>query len=87
MGLQKQLDILVEFCASRGQTVNVLKTKTMVFEPSCMLALASSKSLLQVPGSSDAPHTRAHAYPCVLVQSSKKGHVWAPMEMSAVGHP
>ena len=31
-GLQKQLDILAEFCAKRGLTVNVKKTKTMVFE-------------------------------------------------------
>ena len=31
-GLQKQLDILAEFCARRGLTVNVKKTKTMVFE-------------------------------------------------------
>ena len=32
-GLQKQLDILAQFCAARGLTVNVQKTKSMVFEP------------------------------------------------------
>ena len=31
-GLQKQLDILAAFCAARGLTVNVKKTKTLVFE-------------------------------------------------------
>ena len=31
-GLQKQLDILGAFCAARGLTVNVKKTKTLVFE-------------------------------------------------------
>ena len=31
-GLQKQLDVLAEFCASRGLTVNVNKTKILVFE-------------------------------------------------------
>ena len=32
-GLQRQLDILQEFCAARGLKVNVQKTKNMVFEP------------------------------------------------------
>ena len=32
MGLQHQLDILQEFCATRGLKVNVQKTKSMVFE-------------------------------------------------------
>ncbi len=32
-GLQKQLDILSSFCAKRGLTVNVKKTKILVFEP------------------------------------------------------
>ena len=31
-GLQKQLDILEAFCEARGLTVNVKKTKTLVFE-------------------------------------------------------
>ena len=31
-GLQKQLDILAEFCLARGLSVNVKKTKTLVFE-------------------------------------------------------
>ena len=31
-GLQKQLDILAACCAARGLTVNVKKTKTLVFE-------------------------------------------------------
>lgn len=31
-GLQKQLDILADFCAARGLSVNVKKTKTLVFE-------------------------------------------------------
>ena len=31
-GLQKQLDILSRFCAARGLTVNVKKTKILVFE-------------------------------------------------------
>ncbi len=31
-GLQKQLDVLAEFCAARGLTVNVNKTKILVFE-------------------------------------------------------
>ena len=31
-GLQKQLDILAQFCSERGLTVNVKKTKTMVFQ-------------------------------------------------------
>ena len=31
-GLQKQLDILSAFCAARGLTVNVKKTKSVVFE-------------------------------------------------------
>ena len=31
-GLQRQLDILADFCAARGLTVNVKKTKAMVFE-------------------------------------------------------
>lgn len=31
-GLQRQLDILASFCSARGLTVNVQKTKTMVFE-------------------------------------------------------
>ena len=31
-GLQHQLNILQEFCIARGLQVNVLKTKTMVFE-------------------------------------------------------
>ena len=31
-GLQHQLNILQEFCTARGLKVNVLKTKTMVFE-------------------------------------------------------
>ena len=31
-GLQKQLDILAAFCDARGLTVNVSKTKTLVFE-------------------------------------------------------
>ena len=31
-GLQKQLDILADFCGARGLTVNVKKTKTLVFE-------------------------------------------------------
>ena len=30
--LQKQLDILAEFCLARGLSVNVKKTKTLVFE-------------------------------------------------------
>ncbi len=32
-GLQKQLDILSSFCAKRGLTVDVKKTKILVFEP------------------------------------------------------
>ena len=32
-GLQRQLDILQDFCAARGLQVNVQKTKAMVFEP------------------------------------------------------
>lgn len=31
-GLQKQLDILAEFCSARGLSVNVKKTKALVFE-------------------------------------------------------
>ena len=31
-GLHKRLDILADFCAARGLTVNVKKTKTLVFE-------------------------------------------------------
>ena len=31
-GLQKQLDILSKFCAARGLSVNVKKTKIVVFE-------------------------------------------------------
>ena len=31
-GLQRQLDILEAFCAARGLTVNVNKTKTLIFE-------------------------------------------------------
>ena len=31
-GLQEQLDILAKFCKERGLTVNVKKTKTMIFE-------------------------------------------------------
>ena len=31
-GLQKQLDILAAFCAARGLTVKVQRTKTLVFE-------------------------------------------------------
>ena len=32
-GLQNQLSILAQFCADRGLTVNVSKTKVVVFEP------------------------------------------------------
>jgi hypothetical protein len=31
VGLQQQLDTLQQFCAERGLTVNVKKTKVMVF--------------------------------------------------------
>ena len=93
-GLQKQLDILEAFCAARGLTVNVKKTKTLVFEhrksatPAFGYAGDPIEQVDEFKYLGILMHGTKGLSPAIqfLVQSSQEGHVWALSSLSTAEH-
>ena len=92
--LQHQLNILQEFCTARGLKVNVLKTKTMVFEsrrthtPPFTYAGAAIDQVegVQVSGHHHACHQGPHSSPGDPLQSCQTRYVWPAQPMPAAAH-
>ena len=98
-GSQRQLDILYAFRTNRQLTVNVAKTKALVFEarknvmPPLIYAGNAIEQVdifkylgVQMHGTKGLTPAMEYTYIC-LVQGSQKGHVWTTATLPAAQDP
>ena len=94
-GLQRQLDILYAFCTDRQLTVNVNKTKALVFEarknvmPPLLYAgnAIEQVDIFKYLWGSDAWDKGLDSSHGILVQGSQKSHVWTTATLPAAQDP
>ncbi len=79
-GMQKQLDILNRFCVRRGLTVNVQKTKILVFEPQSSSAASFNGDIIEHEFKTwgSLMHCTKGLSPAIEYQ---KIHVWSATKM------